>query len=117
MEILRETTPKAVMHCYSGSAETARELMKLGIMISFTGVITFKNSKKASEVCHETPLEMIMLETDCPYMAPEPFRGKICDSSMTVHIEKKIAEIKNVSTEEVIKTCNNNAKKFFNIDF
>ena len=115
MEILREMRPKAVMHCYLGSAETARELMKLGIPISFTGVITFKNAKKAVEVCRETPLQMLMLETDCPYMAPEPFRGKVCDSSMAWHTAAKIAEIKGISTEEVVRICNANAERFFNI--
>jgi TatD DNase family protein len=105
------------MHCYCGSVETARELVRLGISISFTGVITFKNARKAAEVCREIPLEMLMIETDCPYMAPEPFRGKRCDSSMAWNTAGKIAEIKGVSVEQVVETCNNNAKRFFGIDF
>jgi TatD DNase family protein len=117
MEILQELKPKAVMHCYSGSVEMAHELVKMGILISFTGVITFKNARKAVEACREIPLEMLMLETDCPYMAPEPFRGKVCDSSMTWYTAKKVAEIKGISVDEVVKSCNNNARKFFNIEF
>lgn len=114
MEILREVRPKAVMHCYSGSVEMVRELIGLGILISFTGVITFKNAKKAVEVCREIPLDMIMLETDCPYMAPEPYRGEVCDSSMAWRVADKIAEIKGISVEEVVVTCNRNAERFFN---
>ena len=117
MEILREYKPHAVMHCYSGSVEMARELVKMGILLSFTGVLTFKNAKKAIEVCREIPLDMLMLETDCPYMAPEPFRGKLCDSSMAWYTAEKIAEIKGLTAHEVVETCNNNAKRFFNIDF
>ena len=115
MRILRETRPMAVMHCYSGSLEMSRELIKLGILISFSGVITFKNAKKAAEVCREVPLHMLMLETDCPYMAPEPHRGKTCDSSMAWHTAAKIAEIKGISTQEVVEVCNETAKRFFNI--
>jgi TatD DNase family protein len=117
MDIVREAKPRAVMHCYSGSAEMARELIKLDVLISFTGVLTFKNARKAAEVCRQVPLEMMMLETDCPYMAPEPFRGRTCDSSMTRYTAEKIAQIKGVTVDEVVKTCNNNAKIFFDIDF
>lgn len=118
MEILRELRPeKAVMHCFSGSAETAAELVKLGIMISFTGVLTFKNSKKAVKACEETPIEMLMLETDSPYMAPTGYRGQRCDSSMTMVTAGKLAEIKGISTEEAISICNGNAIKFFGLDF
>ncbi|MCL2087495.1 MAG: TatD family hydrolase [Oscillospiraceae bacterium] len=118
MEILREFSglPK-VMHCYSGSVEMALELVKMGVFLSFTGVITFKNARKAAETAAEVPIEMLLLETDCPYMAPEPFRGKRCDSQMLWHTAAKLAEIKNMSVEEVVDICNNNAKRFFNIKF
>ncbi len=117
MNILRELKPrKAVMHCYSGSPETAAELMKMGIMISFTGVLTFKNAKKAVETCKNTPIEMMMLETDSPYMAPLPMRGKRCDSSFTMYTAQKMAEIKGMDTEKVIEICNNNAIRFFGLD-
>ncbi len=117
MEILKEMRPeKAVMHCFSGSAETAAELVRLGIMISFTGVLTFKNSKKAVKACEEAPIEMLMLETDSPYMAPTGFRGQRCDSSMTMVTAEKLAEIKGITTEEAIAICNNNAIRFFGLD-
>ena len=117
MEILKEMRPeKAVMHCFSGSAETAAELVKLGIMISFTGVLTFKNSKKAVMACEEAPIEMLMLETDSPYMAPTGFRGQRCDSSMTMITAEKLAEIKGITTEDAIAICNNNAIRFFGLD-
>lgn len=116
MEILREYKPKGVMHCFSGSAETARGIIDLGMMISFTGVITFKNAKKAVEACSAIPLERIMLETDCPYMAPVPYRGKRNISSYVYNIAEKIAEIKNISVEEAIETCNNNAIRFFGLN-
>ncbi|MCL2037032.1 MAG: TatD family hydrolase [Oscillospiraceae bacterium] len=108
---------KVVVHCYSGGLEMSRRLLEMGIMLSFTGVLTFKNAKNAVEVCRETPLDMLMLETDCPYMAPEPFRGKVCDSSMAWYTAEKIAEIKGISAAEVVTACNDNARKFFAIDF
>ncbi len=115
MEILREYKPKGVMHCFSGSAETAREIIALGMMISFTGVLTFKNSRRAVEACAAVPMDRLMLETDCPYMAPIPHRGKRNNSSYTVHTAEKVAEIKGLTTEEVISICNRNAISFFNL--
>lgn len=116
IEILQKHRPKGVMHCFSGSVETAQILLKLGLYISFTGVLTFKNAKKAVSACESIPLDRLLLETDCPYMAPVPFRGKRCDSSMTVKTAEKMAEIKGISTEEIIETCNNNAIKLFNLE-
>ncbi len=116
MRILRAEKPKkAVMHCFSGSCETAAEVLSLGLYISFTGVLTFKNAKKAVEACALAPLDRLMLETDCPYMAPVPFRGERCDSSMIMSTAAKMAEIKGVSTEEMIEICNKNAERFFGI--
>lgn len=115
MEIIREFKPKGVMHCFSGSAETAKEIINLGMMISFTGVITFKNAKKAVEACSAIPLDRIMLETDCPYMAPVPHRGKRNNSSYVYNIAEKIAEIKNISVDETIRICNENAVRFFGL--
>ncbi|MDR0197523.1 MAG: TatD family hydrolase [Oscillospiraceae bacterium] len=117
MEILREYAPKGVVHCCSSGAETVRELAGMKILVSFTGALTFKNARRAVEACAAAPLENLMLETDCPYMAPEPHRGKLCDSSMAWHTAAKIAEIKGISTEKVVRTCNENAKIFFGIDF
>ena len=116
IEILRELRPKkAVMHCFSGSAEVAREILDLGLYISFTGVITFKNARRAVEACREVPLDRLMLETDCPYMAPVPYRGMRCDSSMIRSSAEKIGEIKGLTADEIIKVCNENADRFFNM--
>ncbi len=116
LNILRELRPKkAVMHCFSGSAETAREILSLGLHISFTGVLTFKNARKALESCAEVPLDRLMLETDCPYMSPVPHRGERCDSSMVHFTAAKAAEIKGIDADELINICNKNADNFFGI--
>ena len=115
INILRaRKTVNGVMHCFSGSAETAKQVLALGMNISFTGVLTFKNARKAIEALEAVPLERLMLETDCPYMAPEPNRGKRCDSSMIIYIIQKIAEIKGVSPELVAKQTTENTMKLFN---
>ena len=113
MEILREYKPRGVMHCFSYSAETAAEVVKLGMYIGFTGVLTFKNAKKALAACEAVPIDRLLLETDCPYMAPEPHRGERCDSSMIEFTAAKMAEIKGVSTEEMIEIANKNGRKLF----
>ncbi|MBP1561454.1 MAG: TatD family hydrolase [Oscillospiraceae bacterium] len=114
MDILRSRGKvRGVMHCFSGSAETARQVLDLGMNISFTGVLTFKNARKALEALAVVPLERLMLETDCPYMAPEPNRGKRCDSGMIVHIINKIAEVKGVTPEAVAKQTMENTLRLF----
>ena len=115
MEILREYKPKGVVHCFSGSAETAKEIIALGMYISFTGVITFKNAKKALRALEKVPTDRLMLETDCPYMAPEPYRGKRCDSSMIEKIAEKAAEIKGTTAQEMLDITCANAMRFFDI--
>ena len=115
MAILKKHRPKGVLHCFSGSAETATEVVKLGMYIGFTGVLTFKNAKKAISACEAVPLDRLLLETDCPYMAPVPHRGKRCDSSMIQFTAAKMAEIKGVSTEEIIKMTKQNAESLFGI--
>ena len=88
--------------------ETAKEIFKLGMYIGFTGVLTFKNAKKALKALAEVPMDKLLMETDCPYMAPEPFRGKRCDSSMIAYTAAKAAEIKGITTQELIDiTCQN----------
>ena len=116
MEILRRYKPDGVLHCFSGSAETAAEVIKLGMHISFTGVLTFKNAKKALKALERVPVERLMLETDCPYMAPEPWRGQRCNSLMISSIAQKAAEIKGMTAQEIIDITNENAKKFFKIN-
>lgn len=113
MEILKQYKPRGVLHCFSGSAETAREVVKLGMYIGFTGVLTFKNSKKAWAACAETPIDRLLLETDCPYMAPVPHRGERSDSSMIAFTAAKMAEIKGVSTEEMIDIARRNGERLF----
>lgn len=108
LDILKEYRPAGVVHCFSGSAEVAREVIKLGMYIGFTGVLTFKNAKKALRALEAVPLDRLLLETDCPYMAPEPLRGRRCDSSMICYTAEKAAQIKCISTQELLDiTCRN----------
>lgn len=106
---------RGVFHCYSGSAEDARQLIKWGWHLSFTGTITFKNARKAPEVIRETPLERLMVETDAPYMAPTPYRGKRCDSRYVYRMAETIAEIKGLTVEEVVRVTTENGKRLFGI--
>lgn len=104
-----------VLHCYSGSCEMAKQVLDMGFYIAFGGVLTFKNAKKAVEAAKYIPLERILIETDCPYLTPVPFRGER-NSSLYIHyVAEKLAEIKNLSVEEVEFVTFNNAKKCFNI--
>ena len=113
MEILKEYRPRGVVHCFSGSAETAKEVIKLGMYIGFTGVLTFKNAKKALKALAKVPIDRLLMETDCPYMAPEPFRGRRSDSSMIAYTAAKAAEVKGIPVEELIDiTCRNGMKMY-----
>lgn len=108
LELLQKYRPKGIMHCFSGSAEFAKEILRLGMYIGFTGVITFKNARRAVEAAAEVPLDRLLVETDCPYMAPEPFRGKRCDSTMLGQMVQKLAQIKGIDPEEMAaRTCEN----------
>lgn len=113
MELLRRYKPQGVLHCFSGSAEMAREAVKLGMYIGFGGAITFKNARKPLEAAAAVPLDRLLLETDCPYMAPVPHRGKRCDSSMIPLAAEKLAEIHNVSAQEMLDITCRNAKRLF----
>ncbi len=106
---------KGVFHCYSGSVEMARELLKLDWMLSFTGSITFKSARKALEVIAEIPLDRIMIETDSPYLTPPPDRGRRNDSSRVRRVAEKIAEIRGLSVEEIESITWENGKRFFRI--
>lgn len=116
MQLLRKHRPTGVMHCFSGSAETAKEVISLGMYISFTGVLTFKNSKKAWRALEAVPVERLLLETDCPYMAPEPMRGKRCQSSMIEYTAAKAAELKGMDTQALVDICTENTKSLFKIE-
>ncbi len=104
-----------VFHCYSGSAEMARQLVDLGWYIGFTGVLTFKNARKAIETAASIPLERIVLETDCPYMAPEPFRGKRNDPGYLYRMAEMLAQIRGLSVEEIHHITMENGKNLYKI--
>lgn len=117
LEIARKWADKVsgVFHCFSGSAEMAKEIVKLGWYVSFTGVVTFKNARRALEAVEAVPMDRIMIETDCPYMAPTPYRGKRNHSGYVPKVAEKIAEVKGLSTEEVARITLENGKRFFRI--
>lgn len=104
-----------VYHCYSGSLEDAKTLVKMGWMLSFTGVITYKNARKALEVLEWLPLDRIMIETDSPYLSPEPFRGKRNDSRHVYRVAETIALVKNLTVNEVVEATTANGCRFFGI--
>ena len=108
-------TVKGVFHCYSGSAEMARQLVNLGWYIGFTGVLTFKNARKAVETAASIPLDRIVLETDCPFMAPEPYRGKRNHPGYLYRMAEKLAEIRGISVEEVHAATMENGKRLYRI--
>lgn len=116
MRIVRDYPKvKGVFHCYAGALEQAFELVSLGYYISFTGTITFKNARRAPEVIAALPLERLLIETDAPYMAPAPYRGKRCDSRYVYRMAETIAEIKGISFEEVARITKENGKRLFGI--
>lgn len=115
MEILRKYRPKGVMHCFSGSAETAREIVGMGMYVGFTGVVTFKNAKKALKALEAVPLDRLLVETDCPYMAPEPNRGKRNYSGYLPYTIAAMAAVKGVSPDEMAEITAENAERLFNI--
>ena len=115
LDILKATKPSGVLHCFSGSVEMAREVIKLGMFLGFNGVATFKNARKIPEVIREIPLDRIVLETDCPYLAPEPHRGKRNDSSFIPFIAQRIGEILGISAQEVLDVTNKNARALYNL--
>ena len=115
VNILREMRPRGVVHCFSGSAETAREVLKLGMYIGFTGVLTFKNAKKALKALAEVPEDKLVLETDCPYMAPVPFRGKRCDSRMIPYTAEAAALVRGTDTQTILEQTCRNGERLFHI--
>jgi len=116
MSVVREFPDvTGVFHCYSGSAEMARQLVDKGWYIGFTGVLTFKNARKAVEVAASIPLERIVLETDCPYMSPEPFRGKRNDPGKLYRMAEKLAQIRGLSVEEIHTITVENGKRLYRI--
>lgn len=115
LEILKKYKPKGVLHCFSGSVETANEILNLGMYIGIGGVVTFKNARKTVEVAEMLPADRILLETDCPYLAPVPFRGKLCHSGLIAYTAERIAEIRGTTAKEIVETTRYNAQKLFGI--
>lgn len=108
LRLLAKYKPRGVVHCFSGSAEMARELVRLGFYIGFTGVVTFPNARKTLEAARAVPIDRLLVETDCPYMAPVPFRGSRCDSSMIAHTAAALAREKDMDVQELLdRTCRN----------
>ncbi|QSX04764.1 TatD family hydrolase [Sedimentibacter sp. zth1] len=107
---------RGILHCYSGNIELAKEFIKMGFLISLGGPVTFKNSKVSKKVAFEIPLEHLLIETDSPYLAPEPFRGKRNQPALVKYVAEEIAKIKGVSYDEVVNKTNSNFKRLFKIN-
>ena len=115
LSLLQAHRPAGVVHCFSGSVETAREIIKLGMYIGIGGVVTFKNARKTVEVAAALPLDRLLLETDAPYLAPVPHRGHRCDSSMIRYTAETIAALRGISTEDLLDITAQNARTLFHI--
>lgn len=115
LNLLNKYKPKGVLHCFSGSVEMAKEIIKLGMYIGLGGAVTFKNARKPLEVAEYLPEYRLLLETDCPYMAPVPNRGKRCTSDMIALTAEKIAEVRNTDTQQLIDKTKENAIELFRI--
>lgn len=114
--VRRHPKVTGVFHCFSGSAETALWLVERGWYIGFTGVVTFKNARRAVEAVQALPMDRILVETDCPYMAPEPHRGRRNDSRFVPYVAAKIGQIKGLTPEEAGRLTAENAKRLFRIN-
>ncbi len=115
LDIVKKYRPRGIVHCFSGSAELAREYTAMGMYVGFTGVVTFKGAKKPLEAARAAGLSRILIETDCPYLAPVPFRGKRCDSTMLAYTAQALAEALGVSAQEVIDASFKNALNAYEI--
>ena len=113
LELIKKYRPRGVMHCFSGSVETAKEVLKTGMYLGFGGSVTFKNAVRPVEAAKFVPADRLLLETDCPYMAPVPFRGKRNDSSLIEHIAVKIAEIRQTDAQQLLDQTAANARECF----
>lgn len=115
LNILKKTKPKGVLHCFSGSKEMAQEIVKIGMYLGFNGVATFKNARKSLEVVKAIPLDRLVLETDCPYLAPEPHRGKRNDSSYIPFIAERIGDVLHLPPQEILDITTENAKRLYHL--
>ena len=115
LEFLKKYKPAGVVHCFSGSWETAKEILNLGMYLGLGGVVTFKNARHAVEVAQKIPLDRLLLETDAPYMAPVPCRGKRNDSSLIAYVAEKIGELRGMDPQAVLNIAAENTCKLFGI--
>lgn len=115
-ELLKRYKPKGVVHCFSGSAEMAKEVIKLGMYIGLGGAVTFKNARKPLEVAAVVPSDRLLIETDCPYMTPVPHRGKRCDSSYIPFTAEVLASVRNTTAEEILDLTRKNANTLFGLE-
>lgn len=115
INLLKKYKPKGVVHCFSGSVEMAKEVLNLGMYIGLGGAVTFKNARKPLEVAEYLPSDRLLLETDCPYMSPVPFRGQRNSSDLIAFSAKKIAEVRNTDTQQLINIAAENAHRLFKI--
>ncbi len=113
LALLQEYKPRGVLHCFSGSVEMMRQVVDLGMYIGLGGVTTFKNARRPAAVAAAVPADRLLLETDAPYMAPEPCRGQRCDSSLIAHTAAKIAQLRGVDTDTLLQTTWDNAVRLF----
>ena len=116
LDLLRRLRPAGVVHCFSGSAQMAREVVELGMYVGFTGVVTFKNAWRALEAAAQVPLDRLLIETDCPYMAPEPHRGRRCDSRLLPYTAQALAQVKGIPVQELLNHTCENARRVFALD-
>ncbi len=115
LRLLKKYKPKGVLHCFSGSVELAREIVGIGMYIGLGGAVTFKNARKPVEVAAYVPADRLLTETDCPYMAPVPFRGQRCDSRMIANTVSVLAAVRGVSEEEILTITRENASRLFDV--
>ncbi len=115
LSLLQKYRPRGVVHCFSGSVEMMREIVKLGMYVGLGGAVTFKNAKHPLLVAAEVPEERLLLETDAPYMAPVPFRGKRCDSAMIAMTARRIADLRQIDPQQLLKKTAENTRKLFGI--
>ena len=115
MDLLRKYRPQGVLHCFSGSVEMMKEAVQLGLYVGLGGVVTFKNARKAVEVAAEVPPDRLLLETDAPYMAPVPFRGKRNDSRYISYVAERIAEIRGMDPQELVDRTAENGCRLFSL--
>lgn len=114
-DILKQAAHYGIMHCYSGSAQMAKRYIDIGFEISLAGPVTFKNAKVPKEVASTIGIDHLMIETDCPYLTPHPFRGKLNEPANVVYIAQEVAKLKNMEIEDVARITTFNAKKMFGI--